>query len=347
MLHIASLVTIATLTTLAPGEELPPDPAPARALTSSPSARAASPRAAQPLRVGRPADSHPAPVFWWVSTRRCGQDFGDGICSCALTVCRGELCGAWQPSSEAELIQSLQPGVPVCVMVHGSLVDEQGSRVDSVGTYRWLRNASPGLPLHVIFFDWPSDKHLGLLAPIQFRMLGSQAARNGFPIARLVSQVPPESPVCLMGHSHGARAIVAATHLLHGGSVQGYRLGWTDHHHRIRLVLAAAALDHDWLNPGERYDRTLCRAECVVNLRNRTDYALVLYPLRKPFGVRALGQSGLTRFDGRRLGSRQCRVHNVDVSHLIGKGHIWPRYYCQPGIARCIAPTVYFSASSQ
>ncbi len=285
--------------------------------------------------------------YWRVGTRRCGQTFDSGICSCAMTVCYCDDCGQCRPASEAELLASLTPGVPVCCFIHGSLVTEQDSREDSLSAYRWLRRHNPDLSAHFIFFDWPSDRRLSLMPAMDYLILETRAARNAFPLAKLVSQVPAETPICLIGHSHGARTALAAAHLMHGGSVQGFRLGFTDTHHRLRIVLAAAAVDHDWLNPGERYDRAICRAECIVNLQNRCDYALLLYPLRKPFGVAALGQRGLTRRDTRMLGGLANRLTEVDVSDLLGKEHLWPYYYRQPAIARTITQSVYFTDSPQ
>ena len=105
----------------------------------------------------------------------------------------------------------------------------------------------------------------------------------------------------------------------------------------------AAAVDHDWLNPGERYDRALCSAECLLNVRNALDPALLLYPARRPLSSRALGQSGFTSKDRTRLGGWSARVRDLDVTNLIGHGHFWPDYYSRPEIARSIRHYVYFT----
>jgi hypothetical protein len=240
------------------------------------------------------------------------------------------------------MMAALQQGGPICVMVHGSLVDEPGSRLDAVGTYRWLRSPAPNMPLHVIFFDWPSQRCIGPHAAAQFIQLGRQAARNGFVLAKLVQRLPADSPVCLMGHSHGARLVCAATHLMGGGEVQGKSLAQPDRHHRLRLVLAAAAIDHHWLNPGERYCRTVTRAENIISIENAKDFALLLYPLQRPFGVASLGQKGLWDSDKRALGHNRRKIYHLDVTSLIGKGHVWPFYYTKGQIAQTIAPSVFF-----
>ena len=116
---------------------------------------------------------------------------------------------------------------------------------------------------------------------------------------------------------------------------------------RIRVVLAAAAIDHDWLNPDRRYGLALCQAEAVINLRNHTDLPLLLYPLRRPISGKALAISGLTRRDRAKLGDGNQKIIDYDVSDLVGFRHIWENYYNQPQIADAIRHYVYFDESQQ
>jgi hypothetical protein len=112
-------------------------------------------------------------------------------------------------------------------------------------------------------------------------------------------------------------------HLLGGGRVEGRTLCRKPkyHGHRLRAVLAAAAVDHHWLNPGKRYDRALCPLEALVNLRNRLDPALWIYPLRRPFGHLALSHSGFLLLRRKLLphrlstcsGRRQGAAQNADT----------------------------------
>lgn len=341
-LSILLLVSLLAVPTAAQHSQ-PSDAAPTLAKPPfDPAANAPRPLNTGQLSTPTSAAAH-KPMFWRVGTRRCGQTFETGIGCCRLTAEMCDSCGRCRATTVENMLASLQPGVPICVFIHGSQVNEPTSRVESAATYRWLKQAAPGYPIQMIAFDWPSDTHIGLFIGLDFIKLGRQAARNGFPLAQLVQRLPVESPVCLLGHSHGARAAVAATHLLAGGSVQGYRLQRPDQAHRVRLVLAAAAVDHDWLNPGQRYDCAIRRAECVVNMTNCLDYALVAYPARKVIGVRALGQSGFTSFDVRRLGSNARKVSELDVNPIVGARHDWPNYYREPQIGRAISGVVFFS----
>jgi hypothetical protein len=215
---------------------------------------------------------------------------------------------------------------------------------DAEGTWRWLRAAAPDLPLQFIFYTWPSEGYMSLLPATDLGILGRRGGFNGIYLAQLIAELPPDTPICLIGHSHGARAVASALHLLGGGDFQGYRSAgaFTDRR-PIRAVFAAAAMDHHWLVPGQRYGQALFRAESVLNLRNQADFALRLYPFRRPFSNQALGRVGLSSKDRRLLGPYQFRMTELDVTALLGDAHFWPTYYSRPEIARAIVPWVYFT----
>ncbi len=109
--------------------------------------------------------------------------------------------------------------------------------------------------------------------------------------------------------------------------------------------MAAAAIDHDWFNPGQRYDCGLNCTECLLNLRNSRDAALKLYPLRRPFSSRALGSSGFTRSDERKLGRRTCKLKELDVSGEIGHAHYWPEYFSRAVLAAKVRNFVHYTDS--
>lgn len=242
-----------------------------------------------------------------------------------------------------ELMGSLEPGVPVCFMAHGSFVIWESVLNDSAYTYRWLRSAAPFRKLHVIFFTWPSEPASKILPHCEVNRLGHRATLHGIYLADLVTRVPSECPVSLIGHSHGARLVSGAVQALAGGEVEGRVLAsGPDCTHRIRVVYSAAAMDHHWFNPGEYFDRVLCRVEAAVNLRSKLDVPLLIYPIRRPFASKALAISHLTWRDRRKLGDAACRLDDCDVTGLVRCGHIWAHYYSNPEIACAIRHYVYF-----
>lgn len=293
--------------------------------------------------------------YWIVSTRCCRQSPHQCGVSCRF-VCHAvtEDCQC-VPVEFEQVVAGQIPGAPTCVMIHGSFTRMKDVWKDSDCSYNWLRNACPQSPLNFIYFTWPSEGPFALIPNnpfstaipcFDFGVLGRRAELNGFYLADLLGSLPGPTTVSLIGHSLGARTIASGLHLLGGGEIHGQtRWNPADCGHRIRVVLAAAAIEHDWLNPGDRYGCALNRAECLLNLRNECDYALALYPLRRPFSSRALARSGFTKKDQRKLGERLVQVSELDVSELIGKGHGWPNYCQQPGIAAAAAPYVFFEAA--
>lgn len=297
----------------------------------------------------------PAVKYWIVSTRCCRQSSHKCGAGCRF-VCHAvtEDCQC-VPVCFEQVLAGQIPGAPTCMMVHGSFTRMKDVWQDSECSYCWVRSGSPQVPLNFIYFTWPSEGPFALVpnnpfsTPIpncDFGILGRRADMNGFYLADLIGSLPSPTTVSLVGHSLGARTIAAGLHLLGGGTVHGQaRWNPADCGHRIRVVLAAAAIEHDWLNPGDRYGCALNRAECLLNLRNERDAALALYPLRRPFSSRALARSGFTSKDQRKLGERLGQVSELDVTAIIGKGHGWPNYCQQPGIAAAVSPYVYFEAA--
>lgn len=287
---------------------------------------------------------------WIISVRHCQQRCHRCAHECTFDFVRSDWNGCATQSSGAEFHSWLKPGVPVCIMIHGSFVTADTVTEDSRNTFQWLRKAAPHLPLQVVFLTWPSEGLLTLnpaiatssaVPGLDVAILGRRAEFNGIRLVKLIQMIPPESPISLIGHSHGARIAVSGLNLMGGGELCGVRL-CNGPSHRIRTILAAAAIDHDWLCPGERYDRALNATECLLNIQVRNDWALAIYPLRKPFSSRALGSTGFTRGDRRRFDGQAPHVANYDLSGLIGYGHIWPKYYEHSSVADALVPWVYF-----
>jgi hypothetical protein len=282
------------------------------------------------------------PRLWIVSSRRCRKR-NSGPC-CRLDHFRYEN-GRCIPQRDPNAIQGwLIPGAPVCVVVHGSFTSFRGLLEESCELYRWLHAPAPGRPLNIVIFSWPSDDYPTGLFPIDIAVLGRRSGYHGVYLARFLNSLPAGSRVCLVGHSHGARTIAAALHLESGGTVQGNRLCRPQPClRRYRAVFLAAAIDHHWLDPHERYGCALFGTEALLNLRNRGDFPLTFYPLRKPFGRSALAKSGFTNRDRWKLGNLNAKVRELDVTRLIGEQHNWHYYFQQTAISLAIAPYVHFT----
>ena len=287
---------------------------------------------------------------WIVSGRHCQQRCHGCANDCCFKYVRSDWNGCATESSDAEFHRWLKPGVPVCIMVHGSFVTADTVTEDSKNTFRWLRRAAPHLQLQVVFLTWPSEGLLTLnpaiagtsaVPGLDVAILGRRAEFNGIRLVKLVQSISPQSPICLIGHSHGARIVASGLNLMGGGELCGVKL-CEGPSHRIRTILAGAAIDHDWLCPRQRYEYALNATECLLNIQVRKDWALMIYPLRRPFSKRALGSAGFTERDLMQFGSRASQVCNYDLSAMIGYGHIWPEFYQHQSIANELVNWVYF-----
>jgi Alpha/beta hydrolase of unknown function (DUF900) len=290
-----------------------------------------------------------SPNYWIVSSRddvqhRRHQHLDDGELDVYQRTPDGRLC----PTNLALLRSQIIPGVPVLICIHGVFVRWEDECLESHQAYQWIRNACPQLPLQVIFFTWPSDGIITCLIPVDVNIRSKQAEFNSLHVARLINGIPESCPVSFIGHSLGCRTILSTLHLAGGGEVQGFccpdGLG---PNRRFRAVFAAAAVDHNWLNPHDRYGCALPRTECIVNLQNRKDLPLAFYPLYRPFAGRAIARSGLTRRDKSKLGPQSEKFINLDVTMTQGHNHLWPGYFRRPDIAAAIAPVIYYPGVAQ
>ncbi len=290
-----------------------------------------------------------SPNYWIVSSRSDVQHrrhlhLDDG----ELDVYQRTPDGQLSQTNVALLQSQIVPGVPVLIIIHGVFVRWEDECRESLQSYQWIRNACPNLPIQVIFFTWPSDGMITGLLPFDVALRSKQAEFNGIHVARLISGTPESCPVSFIGHSLGCRTILSTLHLAGGGEVQGLSCpGGLGANRRFRAVFAAAAVDHNWLNPRDRYGCALPRTECIVNLRNRRDMPLAFYPLYRPFAGRAIARSGLTRRDTRLLGAQSAKFVNLDVTQTQGHNHLWPGYFLEPEIAAAIAPVIYYPGVAQ
>lgn len=285
--------------------------------------------------------------YWIVSTEDSPQSFDDSLPRFCARVQYRHADGSDHNSTLEDLKNSLRPDVPIVIMVHGSFMDSPSVGPESLRTWKWLQHAARGKPFDFIYFRWPSYRNPSLMINIDVAVLGRRASRNGFYLAGLIGSLPASTPVGLIGHSHGTRVIASALHLMAGGTVE--EIGCPElrcGQRHIRTVFTASAIDHDWLGKGERFERSLCSTEALLNLQNPRDPALVIYPLRRIGSRRALGHTGFTEKDLQQLGAQAVKVRDVNVGSTVGCQHMWPEWVEHTAVAHQAAPWLFLSADS-
>ncbi len=324
---------------LAQREQDPPSGAP----------RLLEPPQVQPLAV--PPAGSPALVpggdepcdFWIVSSRNCNGKIAPRDAGCCLEFYH-RTSQSMVPRGREAFLASIRPDIPVCFVIHGSYNYWYDVVTESVQINRWIRAAAPNLAVQFVYFTWPSNGYMPFILPVDLAILGRRSAAHGAYLANLITQFPPGQPVSIVGHSHGARTAAAALHVLGGGALEkGQALPGGFHApDRLRAVLVAAAIDHNWLNPGQRYGQALVVPERVMLMKNASDATLGIYPIRIGAGERALGKLGLGPDDWLAIGPLGAKVVEFDVGRFTSWHHGFDNYHERPELASVLIPYVYF-----
>ncbi len=282
------------------------------------------------------------PDFFFIDTIPSPQEVEPGCEPAAqVQVVRYE-SNRYRPSDLDEWIASLQPGVPVCILTHGAFVDRKWAARDSVKHYRNFLRSAGGRPIHVVAIHWPSKADFSKCIHTEMARLDRQATTNGHYLAQLISCIPPENPVCLIGHSHGARISCQALSLLATGRVADSVNPADGQPRRFRLVLSAATVHQHWLNPGEQYHPALCRVECLLCVRNCLDPMLCIYPATNIGFKKGIGKVGFRWCDLRKMGWQADKVNQIWVSTQVKARHTISSYYSQTDVLQALSPYLTF-----
>lgn len=279
--------------------------------------------------------------YWIVSSRHCN---GNGANTGCLNYFHRTSERDMRDVGREAFMASLRPDLPVCFVVHGSYNWWRDVVKESRSIQKWIRSGAPELPVQIVFFTWPSDGNMPFVFPVDIALLGRKASKHSLYLANLIGSLPPEQPVCILGHSHGARAAAAALHVLGGGAVEdGQRLppGYSTPQH-LRAVFVAAAIDQSWLNPGNRYGQALWPPERILLMRNSRDTTLAVYPYRKFGGEKAMGKDGLALQDRFQMDQLGRKIVELDAAQFAQTNHSFADYHQHPELAAAIVPYVYF-----
>jgi hypothetical protein len=284
--------------------------------------------------------------FWVVQTRACPQVMGSDPWP-KLKVLHFDDRGDLAERAPEELLGQAS-GRIVVIQVHGSLVTADEAVGELLWSHSWLEHNRVLSPdALVVEFDWPSERvHRNNVRDINEK--GRRAYVAAYHLARFIQSFPPGTQICVIGQSYGGRVVPSALHLLGGGSLNSQdhdppvRLPSCRPDLHIRAVILEGASDHNWLDPGQRLDRAFMACEALLNLYNRRDQALRLYPFLIRSGHRrALGRLGLTNRDFERLGPLAARYEEHDLNDLLGREHTLLDSVANPQITRWMAPYLW------
>src|SRR5208283_388423 len=146
-------------------------------------------------------------------------------------------------------------------------------------------------------------------------------------LARVLQHLPHSTPLSLLGYSLGCRTAAGTLQLFAGGPVAGRSLGvdvmtaWNATGPRpIRVMMVAAAMDANWLEPSCPRGLAPLAVERILVVTNNSDHVLKWYSrLYGPHGPEALGYVGP-------VGTEGGKLEVVDVTCEVGRKHDFERY---------------------
>jgi hypothetical protein len=234
----------------------------------------------------------------------------------------------WQSVPQQQFLEAAGVVMPTCVWVHGDRVD--CDRAFGIGreVYQQLVGTGEDMaPFRFVIWSWPSAQELRGRPLKDARIKAARSDAAGYSLAWTLDKFDSATPLSLLGFSFGARVVTGAVHVTAGGQLGGYGIALDDDRPAAgyHVVLMAAAVDNNWLLPGQKHDQAIYRIHQLLLLNNCQDWVLKRYHLLKcGNGCQALGYTGLSVPDS--LADRRDVVSQVNAGPYIGKQHRWAPY---------------------
>ncbi|MEX1041432.1 MAG: hypothetical protein WDZ51_12415 [Pirellulaceae bacterium] len=233
----------------------------------------------------------------------------------------------WQPDSLAALTEKPSPGGQTQLLMHGNWMDAAWTERRGWEMYHQLIQGLPeNQPIRYIIWSWPSDRQ-----PKPLRTTRQNASRSddeAFYVGWLLSQLPREERVSLIGFSLGARVLSGGLHLLGGGTLRGRAL--PDHEsntHGYRVAFWAGAVSVSSPTLYGSRQQAWDQVDSLLNIFNSADPVLRRYHLvTRQKGDRAIGLNGIyvASADNRE------KLTQLNACRIVGKDHAWDRYIGSP-----------------
>ena len=237
----------------------------------------------------------------------------------------------WERRTLADVFTSTDHPQGTIVYVHGNRVSSSLARSEGVKIYRTLRQQACGQgSFRLIIFSWPSDQIHGQLQDV--RVKAARTAPAAYVLSQVLTQLPADEPVGLVGYSFGSRIITGSLHLLAGGQVGCFSLGDAEKVPRPnnRVVLIASAVHSHWLGAGQCHGLAITQIDRLLLLNNSCDSALKRYRhIERCSNPSALGYVGLNEH---RLLEHGAAIEQVNACCTVGRSHSLSNYLCNSNL---------------
>ena len=109
------------------------------------------------------------------------------------------------------------------IYIHGNRVPSECTAPEGQQVYRLLTaGVDDATPIRFVIWSWPSAQMRGQLRDVRTKANRTELA--GYCLAWLLTHLPENQQVSLLGYSFGARIATGAMHLVGGGTLCGRTL---------------------------------------------------------------------------------------------------------------------------
>ena len=227
---------------------------------------------------------------------------------------------------------------PIIVFVHGNRTG--ACDVVNLGrpAFSRLQRDAPDRSFRFVHWSWPADR-VGRRPRRDVQIKAARSDTQAHYLAAWLRRLPDETPVTLIGYSFGARVIAGALHLNQGGSLNGWSTeepAAETARRPCRVMLVAAALDAEWLLPGQRNGQAFGGVEQMLITRNTCDPVLRLYPrMDRCDDSEAMGFAGPA--GSWKLAEVGFQFETVPVECQVGRDHAWATYISSHAVGSRLA----------
>ena len=284
-----------------------------------------------PLAVGadveKPFEPRSSDQIWLVNTRGvCDVSGGSGWSTARYDA------GYWKGADGNAFLASDDRETVTVIYVHGNRMDSAGAEARGLAIYRELFSSHEGGKVRFVIWSWPSTQIHGLARDV--RAKAARSDDEAYLLARFLAPIPENRRVGLIGFSYGARIIGGGLHILGGGQLVGRGME-SGERASLRIVYWAAAVQNDWLLPGNVHYRAMPLGQSWLNIYTNCDSVLWRFDkVDKCDGSPALGYVGLAGGKSYLPADLAGRYEDFDVTHLISGEHRSEPYFFQSEIIR-------------
>jgi hypothetical protein len=232
----------------------------------------------------------------------------------------------WTPADRQAFLAADRRSIPTVFFVHGNRSDACDAVDEGLAFCEQLEELAPETKFRFVVWSWPADRVSRRNRPdLQVKDVRSQ--HEAFYLARMLTGIHRDVPVCLVGYSYGSQMIAGALTLLAGECYAGRTLNRSGPPRRapMRAVLVAGAVESDALAGSDPAHPPLGQVDRLLVTVNGRDSNLRFYPLLyRRRGPDALGHVGPTCLDP--CDPNTSKVEVLDVTEEVGKQHAWECY---------------------